>query len=312
MAQFNNMVLTNKGAALLSKIQASGTLQFTGAAIGDGSLAQGQTLQGLTTLIHKTKDLSITNIENLGNGTARIRAQAVSNEALEQGMYIREIGLFATDPDEGTILYAIANAGALADYLPPFSVNPVEELINLVISIGQATNVTAVIDQSMVYMTRSEFDQAIKLPSLKLGVSSEIPISNVDSVWVPWNHISWLTYDTSGMRNGLDPTKMICQVPGKYRLNVCIGCYAGDNETGELYAEVLYLPAGSEIGMSLAMEHKKNNTNFITLQMNTSMILQEGDVIKVSVANSSAGNGVRIGMTPVFPNFLTLECFELI
>ncbi|AKL95026.1 putative tail fiber protein H [Clostridium aceticum] len=155
MAQFNQMILTNLGRQLQAKAQTGMELQFTRVAVGDGNLPYGTNLDELTALINEKKSLGITSVQVIGDGTSRVRA-SVTNEGLLEGFYIREIGLFATDPDQGEILYCVANAGLLSDFMPAGTgANIVESILNLITVVGNAANVTAVIE-SGIYVTTDE------------------------------------------------------------------------------------------------------------------------------------------------------------
>lgn len=157
MGQFNKLIITDQGRDLQAKAQIGVVLEFTRVAVGDGQLPQGTTLEELTSLVNEKQSLPITSIQVSG-GTSRIRT-VISNEGLELGFYIREIGLFATDPDIGEILYCVANAGALADYLPASGgYEIVDSTLDLVTIVGNAENVTAVIDESLTFATIADLN----------------------------------------------------------------------------------------------------------------------------------------------------------
>ena len=112
MGQYNGMTLTTAGLQLEAKAQTGTQLAFTRVALGDGELAAGQSLAALTGLIHWKMDLPITSLAVIGTGTARMTV-VLQNAELETGFFAREMGVYATDPDVGEILYAVANAGAV-------------------------------------------------------------------------------------------------------------------------------------------------------------------------------------------------------
>ncbi|MEC2128124.1 phage tail protein [Brevibacillus centrosporus] len=146
MAQFNGSVLTELGLALLTKAQTGATrIQFTRIGIGDGYPIEDQS--ELTELVHEVLSLDILELKITEDGQSQVTS-TLSNKDLAAGIYVREIGLFANDPDEGEILYAVANAGALADYIPPSNgIDIVEEIFHFITVIGTAEDVTAVIDE---------------------------------------------------------------------------------------------------------------------------------------------------------------------
>lgn len=155
MSAFNGVVLTEKGLALQAKVQSGIKLTFTNIKLGDG--AYSGDLSTLTNLEHIVKILPIESIV-IDNGKTRIRT-SFQNAGVITGFYIKEIGLFASDPDEGEILYAVANTGGgPADYIPAENFDVVEEQIELITLVGNATNVTAIIDKSIIYAKYEDFE----------------------------------------------------------------------------------------------------------------------------------------------------------
>ena len=149
---FTGTVLTAKGLALQNKVQTGVTLGFTKMKIGDGTLSSGFSLEALTDLISPKMTLSISSVAVVGDGTSRIRS-VVTNTGLSAGFFVREIGVFATDPDEGEILYCVANAGNECDYLPTPTSVAVEQTLDVVTAVGNATSVTATINETIVLAT---------------------------------------------------------------------------------------------------------------------------------------------------------------
>lgn len=77
---------------------------------------------------------------------------------------MREIGLYAEDPDTGSqILYAYANAGSEAEYMPN---NASEDIINkkvdLILSFENANNVVVQIKDDLIYVTQDELEKKLK------------------------------------------------------------------------------------------------------------------------------------------------------
>lgn len=156
MAGFNGTVLTTKGRNLQAKAQIGTALNFTKVKLGSGTLANGQSLESLNDLIAPVMTLTIQGMTTNSDGTSKITV-LVTNNGLETGFYVREIGLYATDPQFGEILYSVSNAGTLADYLPAGGgAVVVEQLFELITVVGNATNVTAVIDTSLVLATKDD------------------------------------------------------------------------------------------------------------------------------------------------------------
>ena len=150
-------VLTKQGKNLQAKAQTGVKLEFTKVMLGEGLLPDGVNLEDLTALILPKWTTGIQDIAVIGDGTSRIRA-LVSNVSPGPGFFVREIGVFANDPDVGEILYSIVNVGSQADFLPAVGeLIVVEQILDLITVIGNTENVVATIDEG-AYITRKEFD----------------------------------------------------------------------------------------------------------------------------------------------------------
>lgn len=170
MGQFNGMKLTNKGQTLQAKAQAGTMLQFTRLAIGDGNLGSTDPLT-LNALISQKKSLQVKKLESLTGGKAVV-GSSFTNADVTTGFDMRELGVFAQDPDVGEILYMYGNAGNTADFIPPGSgggSDVLERALNVVTIVGTAANVTAVIDQSLVFATAAQLGDLSKLKTTAKG-----------------------------------------------------------------------------------------------------------------------------------------------
>lgn len=118
MADFSNLIITTKGQSLINKAMANEcNLVFTKAATSEQIYTLEQ-LQSLTTmLIKQTTYLSRVYTDN---NKLNIDA-AFNNASLADGYYLRCIGLYATDPDEGEILFAVAKETSESCYMPAYN-----------------------------------------------------------------------------------------------------------------------------------------------------------------------------------------------
>lgn len=155
MSAFGGLILTNRGRNLQAKAQAGAQLNFTRIAIGDGDLG-GTSILDLNALRHEVKSLSITKLKTMTGGKAVV-GTTFSNQDITSGFYWRELGVFAQDPDLGEILYCYGNSGANAEYIPAGGgPDTIEKSIDVVTIVGNASSVTASIDQSLVYATQQD------------------------------------------------------------------------------------------------------------------------------------------------------------
>lgn len=174
MANYSNMVITNKGKSLYAKIQAGAPLNFTRMQIGGGLLANGQDPQTLTALIKPLASLAINAISS-DNNTAHVKG-IFENSNITASTYSCELGLFATDPDLGEILYAYANAGGQGDTIPPISAGPFSKQYKINTAVGNASSVTATIPaETFIPVT----DKGVPNGVATLGGSGVIPATQM-------------------------------------------------------------------------------------------------------------------------------------
>ena len=149
---FERFYVTSKGKMLEARTHAGEAIAFTRMQVGSGSLSEGQSIEALTALISPIKYIPISSVKS--NGTKAVVAGAFTNSGVVSSFYFREIGLFATDPIDGEILYAYANAGSSADNIPAYSTTPVEFTFSFNITFSNTSGVTVVADSSLAYVTQ--------------------------------------------------------------------------------------------------------------------------------------------------------------
>lgn len=164
MGAFGGLHLTNKGRNLQTKAQTGVAIHFSRMAIGDGSLGGSSVLE-LNALKSEKMSFPIAKLKVLTQGQA-IVGSVLSNKDITAGFYFREIGVFATDPTEGEILYCYGNAGSTADYIPAGSggsTDLIEKTIDVITLVGNAANVTATINQSLIFETPEGAQEKVNL-----------------------------------------------------------------------------------------------------------------------------------------------------
>lgn len=108
MNQWANTVLTDKGATLLSKLTQGNTLNITKAITGSGYVTPGL-LSKQTEVTSPQQGLEFRPVSYPEEGQCTITV-ALKNEGLATGYEATQVGLYATDPDEGEILFFISQA----------------------------------------------------------------------------------------------------------------------------------------------------------------------------------------------------------
>lgn len=150
MGAFKSAVITTKGQALLAKVVAGTTkLEFTKIKVSEQKLSGDlASLTGIGTIKQEEKVASVVR----QNGANVKVSASFSNETLGSGYYVRNIGLYANDPQDGEILYSISVADestATADWMPPFNGIGVSSLlVDLVTAVSNASSVEVTVDPS--------------------------------------------------------------------------------------------------------------------------------------------------------------------
>lgn len=168
MAAFPRALLTNAGKNMIALAQLGQKLIFTKAKYGDGTLIEGDDQEAFTQLKQARLDLPIQSMTNPGTGQIEVEV-LVDRTNLEAGFFGREVGLFAKIGDTGSEqLFCYTNAGNKADYIPDKAENdtPYHEFIDIATVVGNSQNLTVIMDDAKVYITRAEFLQHIQLNRL--------------------------------------------------------------------------------------------------------------------------------------------------
>lgn len=120
MAEMNTSLITNKGMALMAKLIAgTATTNFTRIVLSSRvytNQSESQ-LRALTSLAEVKQTTLVSRTVRTTNTTVRVEG-AVNNDDLSTGYLVNTIGVYATDPDEGEILYSVITADS-PDFMPP-------------------------------------------------------------------------------------------------------------------------------------------------------------------------------------------------
>ena len=149
MAEFKKVVITQKGQALMAKLMSgSGTVEFTRIAVSSTSYSDSQ-LEGLASLSNIRQTASVSKVLRTNEVAVQVEG-AVTNTELTTGYYMETIGLYALDPQDGEILYAVTNA-SVSGYMPPYNGRtPSGAFFKIVTTIGNADNVNLQVDPAAV------------------------------------------------------------------------------------------------------------------------------------------------------------------
>lgn len=149
MSEFRQLIITNKGQSLMAKLIAGkANVTFTKVAASSTTYSDSQ-IPGLTGLSNIKQQVAVSKVTRINNVAVQVDA-AMENSALTSGYYMNSLGLYANDPDEGEILYAVAGANVGA-YMPPYNGITVSgAYLKLVTTVSNASNVSMTVDPAAV------------------------------------------------------------------------------------------------------------------------------------------------------------------
>lgn len=185
MSNWGKPVLTKQGLKLQAKVDAGSKMQLTKCRLGSGTLSSGQSLEDLTELITPVQTLPIASVSYAEDSHACIITAVTDNSNVATGYYLREFGVYATDPDDGEILYAVVSDSE-PDFIPAKGTSAViSQEIGVALTFANAANVTALVNTSamatITYVNNYVTDAVADLKDMtgataeKLGVHGLVP-----------------------------------------------------------------------------------------------------------------------------------------
>lgn len=176
MAKFPKLQLTKQAIqALQASIDGSNSLaiDIRDIFLGDGQLSNNTDIENMTSLISCKQTCSIINqkVDPLDN-TIKITA-VNNNKNLDEGYYLREIGVFGYDYYDNLILIAYANAGDECDYIPDKSTPIDRQIFKIKFAIGNTDKLKVTIKDDAV-VTIEQFKNHIKDPKAHSSIFSKL------------------------------------------------------------------------------------------------------------------------------------------
>ena len=154
--------LTNAGRNLIVKALEGKQLKFTKGVVGSAYLPDGAVIATLENVFSPMRNMDIGYISVPGEiGVAKLTLE-MSNKDLTTGFFIREIGVFALDPDTGfEVLYSYANFGDSAHFMPGQDSDiPIWYRLQIKTVIDQAKNVTAILADNPLAVSYVELGES--------------------------------------------------------------------------------------------------------------------------------------------------------
>lgn len=138
--------ITTNGRNLLAKCLALGQpVPFVAAEIGTGTAGTEQQILAYNSLVNKFADAIMGGRNYEGNATCKFSVQYTTS-SLAETVYITEIGIYATDPDNGKTLFSYTTFGSDADRLFPSSEASIYRVYDVTVLFSAGSGVTVTID----------------------------------------------------------------------------------------------------------------------------------------------------------------------
>ena len=177
---FEKVYITKQGALLAAKTLQGKKIIFDHAEIGSGALTGNAADK--TALTTKVLECEISKVEITQDTQASVSFMFKNTDA-PNAFNFREIGLFAIDPDtKNKILYAYTNAGNTAEYINNSIAEKIEKHIQINVVVDNASNVTITLDDTQIYVTEKELNDAISEAREFVGKNYGVRRKIVDNV----------------------------------------------------------------------------------------------------------------------------------
>lgn len=154
--------LTDIGKSLLLRAISGEQITFTRFEVGSGRLPEGSDGSELTGLIWSMVEFEISDMTVNDTGNVTLTGTFDSSDVKEDFEW-RELGLYCKGEDGFEMLYAYANSGDDAELLHSLTTDILtEQTVTLVVAVGEAENVTAVISPKGQYALRDDFEAHVE------------------------------------------------------------------------------------------------------------------------------------------------------
>ena len=177
MAQsYLNLETTAAGLAMIARSLYGDGITFTKISIGNGV----QPTSEITGMINPLVEVGITKIEK-SEGMVILTGYLTSSD-IQSSFYGTELGVYAKDADGTEELFAYRYNQSEVDYYPATSSGRAIELtFSVVIQIGAAENVTAILIEGDTYAKKTDFDTHVADKNNPHGVTKEqLGLGNVE------------------------------------------------------------------------------------------------------------------------------------
>lgn len=152
MSVFTNKTITNAGMNLIAQGMAGGSITFKNILLGSGTFT-GQDLANQTALVKVENTLPITGVNR--NGSTVSLTTTLTPQQIQSDYAWSELGVIAEGETGGEILYLYGHT-TQTSIISRSGLD--EKIIQVTLLVSNVQNVTATIDNSLVYLTQAELD----------------------------------------------------------------------------------------------------------------------------------------------------------
>jgi len=189
MAEFSKLTITDKGRALIAKVVAgTAETQFTKVCTSSFQY-ENEMLESLTEISDIKQTSLISNVKRTSDSQIIVEV-GFTNVELTSGYYIRALGLYALDPDEGEILYGVTLETSGECHMPAYNgVTVGGAIMRFSTAVGNAEKVSLEVDPG-AFVTMSQFEGHTHTPA-EIGAAPAYSMGTED-----------LTAGSSALENG--------------------------------------------------------------------------------------------------------------
>lgn len=179
MAEFSRLVITEKGQQLIAKIfNGTAGVKFTRVATSS-KIYKEELLSKLEILDEEKQSNLISGVEKTEKAAVKVIA-AFTNSEVTEGYYLRAMGLYAEDPDDGEILYGVTAELSGNCYMPAYNGITLSAIdVVMVTAVGNADSISLEVDPAAAVTVE-------QLNSVKARVTAlEEDMENIETLIIP-------------------------------------------------------------------------------------------------------------------------------
>lgn len=170
--------LTDEGLAMIVRSINGETITFTKLVLGNGTPPD---LNNVTEMANPLLNVSFTDSE--AEESYLLLTGSVSSADIDTSFYGKELGVFAKIDDEEEVLYAYRYSDTADFYPASDSGRTLELTISVVVQVGIAENVTAILVEGDAYASKEDFDDHVGDTDNPHSVTKEqVGLGNVPNV----------------------------------------------------------------------------------------------------------------------------------